>query len=69
MGRPETDEKREAEGGASRRNFLKLAAAAAPAAVAVAAGAAPAQAAEEKPSALGLRKTEHVQKYLDSCRF
>lgn len=53
-----------------RRAFLK-GAALAPAAVAGAAlGGGAAQAAEqEAPSSLGLRKTEHVKKYLDSARF
>ena len=53
----------------SRRDFLKLAAAGAPVAAAVAVTSAPAQAAPEPKTALGLQKTEHVQKYLDSARF
>lgn len=53
----------------SRRSFLKLAAAGAPVAAVAAAAGAPAQAAEQPKTALGLKKTEHVQKYLDSARF
>ncbi|MGB8621594.1 MAG: twin-arginine translocation signal domain-containing protein [Paracoccaceae bacterium] len=52
----------------SRRDFLKLAGTAAPAAVAVTVSGSEAEAAEPE-SALGLRKTEHVRKYLDSARF
>ena len=51
-----------------RRDFLKLAGVAAPAA-AVAAVAAPKTAMAEAPKSSGLRKTEHVKKYLDSARF
>lgn len=61
-----SDEKRTA----SRRDFLRLAAAGAPAA-AVAAVAAPA-AADERPeetAKAGLRQTEHTKKYYDSARF
>jgi hypothetical protein len=55
--------------GASRRDFLKLAGTSAPAAaVALAAGTTEA-AAEEAPSSLGLQKTDHVKKYLDSAKF
>ena len=55
----------------SRRNFLKLAAAGAPVAATAAVVGTPAasQAVEEPASAMGLRKTEHVEKYLDSARF
>lgn len=56
--------------GASRRNFLKLAAAGAPA-VAVAAvtgGKAEAAVADAVPGE-GLRRTEHVAKYMASARF
>ena len=53
----------------SRRSFLKLAAVAPAAAAAAAAGAPQVAAAEEQPTALGLRKTEHVKKYLASARF
>jgi hypothetical protein len=53
----------------SRRDFLKLATVAAPAvAVAAATGTATAEAAVVENSG-GYRKTEHVQKYLDSARF
>lgn len=56
--------------GASRRDFLKLASAApAAAAAAVASGGAASAAVEQPESSLGLRKTEHVRKYLDSARF
>lgn len=53
-----------------RRDFLKLAAAGAPAA-AIATMAAPAAAAEkpEEIAEIGLRLTEHTQKYYDSARF
>lgn len=54
----------------SRRSFLKLAAAApAAAAATVAAGGASAAEAVEAPSSMGLNKTEHVKKYLESARF
>jgi len=53
----------------SRRDFLKLATVAAPAvAVAAVTGAATAEAAVAE-NAGGYRRTEHVQKYLDSARF
>jgi len=53
---------------ASRRDFLKLAAAAAPAtAVTVVAGGTEAAAAETATA--GLRKTAHVEKYLETARF
>jgi len=53
-----------------RRDFLRLAAAGAPAA-ALAAMAAPAAAAEkpEEITETGLRLTEHTRKYYDSARF
>lgn len=55
--------------GASRRDFLKLAGTTAPAAaVALAAGTEEAEAAEIVQGS-GLRKTEHVKKYLASARF
>ena len=61
--------KDEEKKGASRRDFLKLAGSSAPvAAVALAAGTQEA-AAEEAPGSLGLKKTEHVKKYLDTARF
>ncbi len=54
----------------SRRNFLKLAGAAAPAAVAAATiSPAEAEAAELEAAGEGLRKTAHVKAYLDSARF
>jgi len=57
------------KGGASRRDFLKLAGTSAPAAVAaVAVGTTEAAASESKPGSV-LRKTEHVKKYLASARF
>ncbi len=58
------------EKAASRRDFLRLAVAGAPAA-AVAAVAAPAAAAEgaAEPAGAGLRETEHSRKYYDSARF
>jgi hypothetical protein len=60
-----SDEKR----AASRRDFLKLAAAGAPAA-AVVAVAAPAAAVEpEETAKAGMRLTEHTKKYYDSARF
>ncbi|OEY66433.1 twin-arginine translocation signal domain-containing protein [Marinobacter sp. X15-166B] len=55
----------------SRRRFLKMAAAAAPAAVAMA--VAPNAAAEvvnqNVPNSSGLRDTEHTRKYFESARF
>jgi hypothetical protein len=51
----------------NRRDFLKLAGAAAPAA-AVAAATGGAEAAEAEAGD-GLRKTEHIEKYLASARF
>lgn len=58
----------------SRRDFLKLAATGAPAvAVAAVAGGTSAEAAvpggNADGKAAGLRKTEHVEKYLESARF
>lgn len=53
---------------ASRRDFLKLATVAAPvAAAAVVTGTETAEAAT--PASSGYRKTEHVEKYLESARF
>ncbi|SHK04122.1 formate dehydrogenase region TAT target [Marinobacter antarcticus] len=55
----------------SRRHFLQMAAAAAPAAVAMA--VAPNAAAEvvknDAPKSRGLRDTEHTRKYFESARF
>ena len=55
--------------GASRRDFLKLAGTSAPAAVAAIAVGTTEAAAEEAVEGSGLRKTEHVKKYLASARF
>lgn len=55
---------------ASRRDFLKLAAAGAPvAAVAAVAGPGAAEAAVSDASHEGLRKTEQTEKYYASARF
>lgn len=61
----------ETKAGASRRDVLKLVSAGAPAALAtVAVGATAAEADEVGPGqSAGLRKTEHVKKYLESARF
>ncbi|SDX12441.1 twin-arginine translocation pathway signal protein [Litoreibacter albidus] len=62
-----TDEKQ----GTTRRNFLKIAGAAAPGAVAVATGSA-AQAAEPAQVDLAsqtMQDTEHTRAYLESTRF
>ena len=55
--------------GASRRDFLKLAGTSAPAAVAAVAVSGSEAAAEEAVEGSGVRKTEHVKKYLASARF
>jgi hypothetical protein len=55
--------------GASRRDFLKLAGTSAPAAVAALAVSTEAASADELVEGAGLRKTEHVRKYLASARF
>ena len=55
--------------GASRRDFLKLAGTSAPAAVAAMAVSAGDASAEEITEGSGLKKTEHVKKYLASARF
>lgn len=62
------DRQLKAEG---RRSFLKLAATGVPAAVAAMAVGTQAVAGVtvETEQTLGLRKTEHVKKYLDSARF
>ena len=60
------DDKKKGE--TSRRDFLKLAGASAPAAVAAAA-IAPTEAAADEPQGSGYRKTEHVKAYLASARF
>lgn len=54
---------------ASRRDFLKLASVSAPGAVAALAVGEPAEAATATDAGEGLRKTEHVRKYLESARF
>lgn len=54
---------------ASRRDFLKLAGASAPAALAAVAAPKAAQAAAEPQETTGLRRTEHVEKYLSSAGF
>lgn len=54
--------------GKSRRDFLKLGMTAAPAAVAAAA-LAPEKAEAAEPQGAGVRKTEHVKKYLETARF
>ncbi|MEL6978652.1 MAG: hypothetical protein AAGM38_08255 [Pseudomonadota bacterium] len=61
--------KKPSDRSASRRDFLKLAAAGAPAAAVAAAAGGATAAPVEAPSALGMRKTEHVEKYLKSARF
>ncbi|QSP95813.1 twin-arginine translocation signal domain-containing protein [Marinobacter salinisoli] len=54
----------------SRRRFLQMAVAAAPAAVAMAvAPNAAAKAVTEVPKSRGLRDTEHTRKYFESARF
>lgn len=52
-----------------RRNFLKLAATAAPAVAVTAVAGTQAEAATDLAEGSGLRKTAHVQAYLDSARF
>jgi hypothetical protein len=52
-----------------RRTFLKFASTAAPAAALTAVSAGDADAAETPETGSGLRKTPHVQAYLDSARF
>ena len=54
----------------SRRRFLKVAAAAAPAAVALAVSPnAAAEVVKEARKSRGLRDTEHTRKYFESARF
>ena len=55
--------------GASRRDFLKLAGTSAPVAVAALAVSGGKAEAAEPESAMGLKKTDHVKKYLASARF
>lgn len=52
-----------------RRNFLKLAATAAPAAAVTAVAGGEAEATEAPAEGAGLRKTPHVEAYLASARF
>ncbi len=53
----------------SRRDFLKLATVAAPAAAAVAVTSSGTAEAATETSGSGYRKTEHVEKFLESARF
>ncbi|MCK0104273.1 twin-arginine translocation signal domain-containing protein [Pseudohalocynthiibacter sp. F2068] len=53
----------------SRRDFLKLAGTGAPAAAAALAISGTDAEAEEVEAGSGLRKTEHVKKYLETARF
>lgn len=55
--------------GSSRRDFLKLAGTSAPAAVAAMAVGTTEASADEVAKGSGLKKTEHVKKYLASARF
>ena len=55
--------------GASRRDFLKLAGTSAPAAVAAMAVSTGEASTDEITEGSGLKKTEHVKKYLASARF
>ncbi len=58
------------EDGTSRRDFLKLAGAAAPAAAAAAAaGGSGAEAAEPDPTSGRMQDTAHTRAYFDSARF
>ena len=51
-----------------RRGFLKLASLAAPAAAVAAASGGVVEADDRPPQGNGLRKTEHVKKYLETAR-
>jgi hypothetical protein len=55
--------------GLARRNFLKLAGAAAPAAAAALIAAPETAAAADAAPASGMRDTEHTRAYLESARF
>lgn len=55
--------------GATRRDFLKLAGTSAPVAAVALASGATAASADELADKSGLKKTEHVKKYLASARF
>ena len=59
----------ESEGRTSRRDFLKLASVGATAAGAAAVAGGGAEAADKSATELGYRETDHVKKYLESCRF
>lgn len=59
----------EQKSGESRRDFLKLAGAAAPAAAAAAVAAPERAEAAATEAGAGLRKTPHVEAYLKSARF
>jgi len=55
--------------GATRRDFLKIAATGAPAAAVVAVAGGSEAAAAPAPGSAGLRRTAHVEKYLETARF
>ncbi|WP_305987774.1 twin-arginine translocation pathway signal protein [Roseibium sp. MMSF_3544] len=57
------------EGGAGRRDFLKLAALSAPVAVAATTVAGTAEAAEVDPTSEKMQDTAHTRAYFDSARF
>lgn len=59
----------EAAANGSRRNFLKLAATAAPAAVAATALSATQAAADTQAASSGLQDTEHTRAYFATARF
>jgi hypothetical protein len=61
--------KKEVPSDEGRRNFLKLAATVAPVAAVTAVSGGEANAALPEVETKGLRKTPHVQAYLDSARF
>lgn len=61
--------KKKKKDGASRRDFLKIAGTSAPAAVAAMAVSTGEASADEIAEGSGLKKTEHVKKYLASARF
>jgi hypothetical protein len=63
------NDKAEAATDGSRRNFLKLATAAAPAAVAAATLTGTAGEAEAEPKTSGLQDTAHTRAYFASARF
>ena len=61
--------KKEMPSDEGRRNFLKLAATAAPVAAVTAVAGSEASADSLEVETKGMRKTAHVQAYLDSARF